>query len=363
MKLLYDYQTFARQRYGGVSRYFSELIARVATMPDQEVALYMGLHINEYGLERLRPKLAKYSGVKHPFIPHTMRLREAMNRVFFSRFTAGIDPDVYHLTYFDDTPFIGKRRVVTVYDMIYERFPQYYSNNDPTPTEKRKAVTGADGIICISESTREDLINILGVSRDKTAVIYLANSLRISADGKNPVGQPYIMYVGKRGGYKNFDVLARSYAASPQLRKEYLLLCFSFDKVTMDEHRNLASLGISDRVRFLHGEDVLLARCYTHASVFVFPSIAEGFGIPPLEAMYYGCPVIASDVPSVKEIVGDAAMYFDPASPEDLAAKLALLLHDNTVRKGLVERGYVREAQFSWDKCAAETVKFYRQLF
>ena len=362
MKILFDYQTFSRQSYGGVSRYFYELITRVAAMSAHDVFLFMGLHINEYGLEKHRAKMAQYFGIKHRPIPHTFRIRRALNEALLRRFARMTETDVYHLTYFDETPRIGKRRVITVHDMIYERFPGFFQRDDPMPQEKRKAVLSAEGIICVSESTRQDVCEILNVPREMTTVIYHGNSLHLPANPANPLGRPYILYVGKRGGYKNFNTLLRAYASSRRVRDEFDLLCFGFERVTPEETRFLTSLGVKEKVRFLQGGDDRLAQCYAHASAFVYPSLIEGFGIPQLEAMYYGCPVIASDVPSMREIAADGALYFDPSSPDSLAEKLDQVLADSELRLDLTRRGYEREKYFSWDRCAEETVAFYQSI-
>lgn len=360
MNILYDYQTFSRQQYGGISCYFFELITRVAT--EHEVSLFMGLHINEYGLEKQRAKMARYFGFKHLPIPHTFRLRQLLNETLLRRFARTTETDVYHLTYFGETPRVGKRRVITIHDMIHERFPEVFKPDDPTPIQKRKAALSADSIICVSESTRQDVCEILNIPREMTTVIYHGNSLHLPVSPANPLGRPYILYVGKRGGYKNFNTLVRAYANSKRVRTQFDLLCFGFERVTPEETRFLTSLGVKEKVRFLRGGDGRLAQCYAHASVFVYPSLIEGFGIPQIEAMYYGCPVIASDVPSVRETAADGALYFDPASPDALEEQLERVLGDSELRIILARRGYAREKYFSWDRCAEETVAFYRRI-
>jgi glycosyltransferase involved in cell wall biosynthesis len=103
----------------------------------------------------------------------------------------------------------------------------------------------------------------------------------------------------------------------------------------------------------------MLANLYQFADTFVYPSLYEGFGIPPLEAMYYGCPVLASNTSSIPEVVGEAGHYFNPNSFDDLVRKLEQILSDSSLKRKLVEKGYEQESKFSWGKCAEETHSFY----
>lgn len=124
----------------------------------------------------------------------------------------------------------------------------------------------------------------------------------------------------------------------------------------------IASLGVVNRVETCEGNDAMLANLYTYASAFAYPSLCEGFGIPPLEAMYYGCPVVASNVSSIPEVVGDAGLYFDPMSVDDISEKLQSVLSDTQLRALLISRGKKRVQEFSWEKCTAETLKVYERL-
>jgi glycosyltransferase involved in cell wall biosynthesis len=129
-----------------------------------------------------------------------------------------------------------------------------------------------------------------------------------------------------------------------------------------EEQEELTRLGIADRVRFESGSDEQLAARYRAAAAFIYPSMYEGFGIPPLEAMGHGCPVVCSDAGSIREVVGDAGAYFDPNNPEELRRVLEHVATTEQLRADLRARGYSRIALFSWDKCAAETAQIYREI-
>lgn len=363
MNILYDYQTFALQSRGGISRYFFELIRRVAERRDHDVHLFMGLHINEYGLEQFRDRFRRFAGVKMPKLRHTLGLRLSTDEVLFRRFARSVGPGVYHQTYFyDPCPEWKGRRVVTVYDMIYELYPHDYATDDPTARNKAIAIQKADWVICISEHTRKDMIRLLNVPEQKTSVIYLGNSLTANVPSPALVHSPYLLYVGKRGGYKNFRTALQAFAREPILHTQFSLVCFGGGKLTREEEGLMTALGVKEKV-FLHdGDDFMLANLYTHAAALIYPSLYEGFGIPPLEAMHYGCPVVVSNASSIPEVVGDAGLYFDPLSEEDIAEKLKAVVLDSSLRSTLIARGKERVRQFSWEKCASETLMVYERL-
>src|SRR5439155_12251123 len=139
--------------------------------------------------------------------------------------------------------------------------------------------------------------------------------------------RPYLLFVGNRGTYKNFDLLARTYARSDRLQREFDIVCFGGQRESSHPAR-LEQLGIASRVQYFSGGDQVLANLYRHAFALVYPSKYEGFGIPPLEAMHYGCPVIASNAGSLPEVVADAGLMFDPNSEDDLLNKLYRLIDD-----------------------------------
>jgi glycosyltransferase involved in cell wall biosynthesis len=167
--------------------------------------------------------------------------------------------------------------------------------------------------------------------------------------------------VGHRGRHKNFKTLLRAYSSSPILR-EFELIAFGGDPLQRGEHKEISRLGITDRVRFESGSDGELAARYRTAAAFVYPSKYEGFGIPPLEAMSHGCPVVCANAGSIPEVVGDAGVYFDPNNTEELRIALERVATTEALQADLRARGYARITAFSWDKCAAATAQIYREI-
>ena len=355
------------QEYGGISRYVCNLATQLARISGVETAIIAPLHYNGY-LDELPGGLVQ--GWRVPRVPKTARfvcyLSELLARQIMRRF----QPDIVHETYYSSVAFApkGSRRVITVYDMIYERFPSQFSGGQLTAA-KKDAVSRADHVLCISENTRRDLIDISGINADKVSVVYLGyDELPVSVTTQHGnaslIGSgPYLFYVGSRGGYKNFESLLRAFAASPYLKDNFSIICFGGGEFRKEEINLIRECKLSGtQVRQVSGGDDILAQLYQNAVAFVYPSLYEGFGIPPLEAMSLGCPVICSNTSSIPEVVGDAGEYFDPKEPESIRASIEFVLGSPGRRDELVMKGRVRCAMFNWARCANETLAIYRSL-
>ena len=361
MHILYDHQIFTWQKYGGISRYFYELITHLSHDPHIDVSLFLGLYVNAFDFHNHRKFLKHYIGVK---LPGYSKFSKFINNALFCSIVAPVlRPDIYHQTYYGNVaPHFSGRRIVTVYDMIHEMFPQHFSSTDSAIRGKREAVYTSDGIICLSESTKNDLMQHYHISEHKIRVIYLGNSLHAAVTSNRIHNRPYILYVGQRDLYKGFDQLVRTYARSPKVHNHYQLVCFGGGNLTKRELQEFVTLNIDDKVKHYSGTDELLANFYHYASVFVYPSQYEGFGIPLLEAMHYGCPIITSNRSSIPEVVGPAGLYLDPLDQEEFIYKLQLILDDTALRQRLRQLGYQQEIKFSWSLCAKQTLDFYRDL-
>lgn len=359
-RVVYDYQTFSLQQYGGISRYFCELAARIAAAPGFDVKVVAPVHYNDYLASSGVSKLAMHI----PPYPKTGRLYRAVNHLVAPLLVRALAPAVLHQTYYSASAAPGSaKKIVTVFDMIHELFPERFPPNDPTVRRKRASVAAADHVLCISESTKADLINLLNVDPGKITVTYLGCS-GIFADDMQievaPPERPYILYVGHRAGYKNFAKTLEAYASSPNLNREFDLVAFGGFPFSQEERAQFDALDLrAGAVRRIAGDDLELARAYAGARVLIYPSLYEGFGIPPLEAMSCRCPVAAANTSSIPEVVGEAAEVFDPASVEAIRAALERVCFDDERRARLIEAGSERIKHFSWDKCAAETLRTY----
>lgn len=366
LKVTFDYQIFSSQRFGGVSRYFSELANHLVSCNEEKVACLINSPVYVNGYLRHSKKEVKINGVSLPVIPKTGRVYREINRLISPIAFRRWRPDIVHETYYSPKSVApsGSKVVLTVYDMIHELYPECFSARDRTTEYKKKAVKRADHVICISENTQKDLIRLFGVAPEKTTVVHLGFALTQCGQAALPLQKrPFMLYVGSRHGYKNFERLVAAYASSPELRDNYDLIAFGGGAFRPHELEMLSRLHLSlTQVRQMSGHDGVLAALYSQAALFVYPSLYEGFGIPPLEAMNFNCPVACSNTSSIPEVVGNAAIQFDPMNTNSIANVLVSLTSDSVLRAELIELGRARVAKFSWEQCATQTLDVYRGL-
>jgi glycosyltransferase involved in cell wall biosynthesis len=363
MKIVYDHQIFSVQQFGGVSRYFYELANEIGGFDDATVKICAPLYRTEYfsSDDVVRPY-----GWKVPLVPKIgPMVRVVNNLVSKVALKVHSSVDIFHETYYDTVDICpGKaKRIVTIHDMIHEKFPSSFHENDPTSALKAYAVARADHVICVSRNTQRDLIELLGIAPEKTSVVHLGCSLSVKQADVLPYlsQQPYLLYVGQRGGYKNFEGLLRAYASSQMLRNDFSIVCFGGGALTDMEHRIIRKLGLCpERIRQVSGHDKVLAGLYASAAAFVYPSLYEGFGIPPLEAMSLGCPVVCANASSIPEVVGDAAELFAPQDEQEMCAAVERVVSSPPYANALIDKGHRRVRGFSWKKCAEETMAVYR---
>jgi glycosyltransferase involved in cell wall biosynthesis len=363
MRIAFDPQTFCLQEYGGVSRYFFETAAHLSKLPDTDVRVLAFAHINAYlaGAPRGAVVGARLTAVPPP----VRRLLVCADRLLARAWLARHDADLVHETYYFGARALRKDAptVLTVFDMIHEKFPDYAPRTQWVARAKRAAIARADHLICISESTQRDLVALLGVDPARTSVVRLGFTSPGATAAPRPVSAPYILFVGKRSGYKDFETLLRAYAGARELAKEHLLVCFGDAPFAAREQRLMRSLGIApERVIHDDGADARLAAYYRHAALFVYPSRYEGFGMPPLEAMSQECPVVCSNAASLPEVAGDAARLFEAGNVEALRAAMEDVVGSPALASRLRQAGIRRAAAFSWDECARQTRAVYETV-
>jgi glycosyltransferase involved in cell wall biosynthesis len=290
--------------------------------------------------------------------------------------TAPLRLDLLHSP--DFIPPLNRRykSVITVHDLAFLLYPQFMTKESARYYGQiDQAVRSTNHIIAVSQATKQDLINLLGVPKDKITVIY---------EGRNPIYEPinkakahafvkakfglepnFIFFVSTLEPRKNIPTLLEGYKwlKIHHKRPEKLVLTGSKGWLIEEIEETIEKLGLKNDV-LLTGRvnDSALHHLYNAASIFAYPSFYEGFGLPPLEAMNCGIPVIASKIKVMPEVVGDAALLVDPHDAEDLGIAMHRLLTDETLRTEMIAKGFKRAANFSWEQTARETLAVYHQV-
>ncbi|MBA4860952.1 glycosyltransferase family 4 protein [Streptomyces sp. PSKA54] len=349
VRVLFSPDVFVRQRFGGVSRYFAELHTGL-TKAGVDARVFAGLHDNQYiarrgrtGLRRLPlgPRLLLSNGA---FAAYSMAQRKA---------------SVVHPTYYTAGMIRGSRpHVCTFYDLIHLRYPGHFAASDRTVDRQRFWARRAQKIIAISKATADDLVCLLGVPSDKITVVHLGVHMPDVVATKS-APRDYLLYVGGRDGYKNWRIVVDA-LRSPELAA-LRLVCSGGGAPTKKEKALLEDRGLAHRVEFVQADEEALSRLYETAVALVYPSLYEGFGLPPLEAMARGVPVAAARAASIPEVLGDAALLFDPHSLDELVHALGRML-DTSTREELTRRGLTRARMFPWSKTTQQTIEVYREV-
>lgn len=357
MKVFYDNQTFCLQKFGGISRYFYEVIKNASNDCESVVAKAHCENVYMADLGALLPPLLgdfNFKGKK--------RLIKMQNMRQNIKGLTDKSIDIVHPTYYDPyfLPYIhGKRLVMTAHDMIHELFPQYVKKDDITIEQKRVTLPAADRIIAVSENTKKDLLRLYPVLKASNIdVVYHGFSIKTVQPASSRAD--YILFTGNRGKYKNFEAFTQ--AAAPLLKKHGLRLICTGKPFEWQEAGLMEFLGIADRVECRFASEGELEDLYANALLFCFPSMYEGFGIPMLEAFAAGCPLVCSNTSSFPEVAGDAAVYFNPYSIEDMREKIESVILSRSLQDMLISKGQKRLSLFSWEKCAAETEAAYKKV-
>ncbi|MGI9087612.1 MAG: glycosyltransferase family 4 protein [Chthoniobacterales bacterium] len=364
MRIFYDGYIFSAQRNGGISRYFANLIRHLPIEYTPDVLL--GREVNGVEIRHAKLRLRR-----DPF--HAVKPRR-VGDVFSSSFNRLHDArgkyDVFHPTYHFRLPEQVVRRgrrpaVVTVFDMIPELYAESLDPDGREAAAKKLMIEAADAILCISESTKADLQARHRVPDDRITVTHLASDLSQDiAFGEESVPErPYVLFMGNRAVYKNF---ARTLLALSRVVQSWpdLKLALVGDAMQGKETELVRALELQSNVVHVgYVPDAHLAKLYRCSAALVYPSLYEGFGIPPLEAMACGTVVISSDRSSLPEVIGDAAIRVNPESINEMAeAMLSLRDLSDLRRNQLIARGFDQVKLFSWDETARQTVKVYQSV-
>lgn len=332
---------FSLQQQGGISVYFHKLIEYLIRQQESAVITLENPIMQEVGGHDRDISI----------IHRTARIFE---RYRTSRVLTGAS--VFHSSYYRLPSDQGLPTVVTVHDFIYERYQKGLKKWVHT-TQKNAAIRAAQAVICISESTKADLLEFVGETPGQSIHVIHNGVSDIFCDlGLESPVAPYVLFVGQRGGYKNFSIVLRAMEFLP----DFELHCVGGGRICSDELSGVPG-SVVKRVRHLgFVSDDELNVIYNRAICLVYPSSYEGFGIPVVEAMRAGCPVVSADCQAVREVGRDALTVFFEYDPRAMAD--AVLKTASSERARLVQQGFAVAKEYSWDATHCQTLDVYRSL-
>lgn len=374
MRIAIDYTPAVRQG-AGIGRLTRHLVRELVHLgPEHEFTLFVAGRLSPTSAERLGwPANVRLQDTAIPerwltILWHRLRVGLPIE-AFLGRC------DLFHATDFVLHPTRAPA-LLTVHDLSFLRFPECAHPNLRRYLQEvvPRSLARAARILADSHATKEDLVGLLGVPAEEIAVVYGGIEPRFSpetdagAEGRllarYPIlERPYILSVGTLEPRKNYVRLMQAYhrlhAVAPDVPD--LVIAGGKGWLYEDIFRTWEALGLTEKVHFLgFVEEALLPALYRRAALFAFPSLYEGFGFPPLEAMASGVPVIASNASSLPEVVGDAGLLVDPMDVDALADAMRRGLEDAAVRADLRRRGLARAAEFTWRRAGEELLQQYR---
>ena len=366
----------------GSGQYLLHLLQALAEVDQENKYILLGPH----PISEKTGTLLKFPHVVTP-VPRLVRRNASIENLIWEQYSAPsaareANVDLFHIPYFAPPFFPRSPGVITIHDVIPLRLPEY--RTDPKMKAYlqliMRAAHKATLIITISQHAKHDIIDALKLPAERIRVIYEAagdeyqpiNDSAVLAKMRARYGlnDRYILYLGGLDLRKNVPQLVRAFAhlyqqmGDPKLQ---LMIAGKPDKLGAalfpDSRPVAVDLGMTDHIvhRFIEEEDK--PAIYSGASVFVFPSLYEGFGLDPLEAMSCGAPVVCSNRTSLPEVVGDAAISFDPDNMHQMVQDMHSVLTNNELQANLRARSLKRAAQFNWRKTAIETISVYQEAY
>lgn len=368
MKILLDPQIFNNQKYGGISRYYTEIF--VALKKDKQIEIEVPLIYtkNIYFTESslINDKQKRTTFLLDLIVKVGISIRKRTKKINYNKAIKSLknqEFDLFVPTYYD-TYFLdhigSKPFVLTVYDMIQELFPQNFPDDSKLVKNKLLLMEKATKIIAVSNNTKKDILKLYPhLQESKIEVIYHGNSIIVNENVEINLPSKYILFVGPRFEYKNFKFLVEEITEILRNDPNLYLVCAGGGNFRKEEKEYLNNLKLSQQVIQIDFKEIELGLMYKKAICFVFPSIYEGFGIPVLESMACGCPIILGNHSSFPEVAGDAGVYFDLNSPGNLSKKIDSLIKNDILRNEYSLKGIQQSRKFDWKIAAQECLNVY----
>lgn len=376
MKIGIDTLFLIPGKHGGTETYLRNLLLNLAKIDKENEYI---LFTNKENSGNFGIKQDNFSEVLCNFSARYKPIRVFYEQMILPIMARRYQIDVLHFPAYVSLAISSFRlkSIVTIHDIMFHYYPEnypkgqllYFKHLIPASAKRGKM------IIAVSNNTKKDIIKILEIPENKVTVTYEAPDERfnnnLSDTEKDRVKKIYnlpdrfILSVASFNPHKNIDGLIRSFSL---IKKNYDSLC-QLVLVGMKSSYYSKIISVIEKLKldkdvlFIgHVSDKDLPYLYSLANIYVFPSFFEGFGLPPLEAMACGCPVVASNVTSIPEVVGEAGILIDPHNIEKMAEAIYKVLINDNFRRDLIRKGFERAKQFSWEKTAKETLKVYEEV-
>lgn len=365
MDLVIDGIIFEKRSRGGIARVFTNILPLMCDLDPK-------LKVKIFFTKTPRHPYPKHKQIS-TFLPENIHKIFRPWRVWHSHYPSlqkkclrlwigNTQNKIWLSTYFTRPPLNWKgSEVVLVHDLIYELYPQLMPQSDIVIKDKKECIMAADKVICNSNTTIKDLQKYYPEGNDDITAIHLSQdelfTKRSQDEIKNLLPYRYILYVGGRSYYKSFDTLLQAY--SNWAWSDQIKLVVVGSDWSEEELNQISAKGLDLQIILLKNiEDNALCDLYNQAEGFIYPSLYEGFGIPLLEAMACGCPVIASRIPSTEEVAGNVPIYFEPGDVSGLQDALDQLICEEGTQER-IKKGMEKATQYSWKKTAK---MFYQEL-
>jgi len=376
------YATPAALFGAGIERFARMLLKHLPSIaPDIDfVYYYYYLPLRHFFLYENRPKILKLyeTNVKQILLPMPRKLTEPVFEFFninHSIFYGNVD-----IFYTPDYIYPKKKDEIlvnTIHDVCLLKYSEFMSD-EIFKTQSfyiNKGIKEAKHIITISETSKKDIMEYLNIPSEKISVIYVGFDIPndkednickdVRKDLLQKINCEYILSVGSINPRKNYIGLLKAYRIL--IDRGYKLdLIIAGNKGWKNEEffESIKELKLLNKVSvFTQVSNTELRILYSNASIFVFPSFYEGFGIPPLEASSYSLPVVCSDTSSMPEVMGDSALYVNPYEPEDIAEKMIMVIDDSELRSRLIKNGKENIKRFSWERAASDLADVFRKVY
>ena len=363
MSCIFSGDVFSSLKYGGLYDSICLLSEQFTKM--NVLNEYYGLQaltkVEILSSSKLFPVVSSSTTLKNLSIQYSPYLLEPLAVSRHRR--KGLRP-IVHRTFHSMPPNNRKApSIVQVADLIPDRWLPKTDENQNWLRKKNAAIMKADHVIVHTNYVKNQLVEILEIGESNISVISLAPSTRKIARNQNlnSYGR-YILFVGNRNDHKNFNNLIQAFFCLSREDKDLNLIAYGGSLPSAEETAEISNLNLSNRITFISDADLDVQTLYANALVFVYPSLDEGFGIPPLEAMAERCVVASSSAGPLREVLGDAAIYFDPQDVNEMSRAIQKAIEDNVIRSSLINAGTIQTSKYSYEKAAVEHLAVYSSV-